>query len=69
MHFMTSTFLEYLKANFINCVTNHWQYDLVTNIANYADENFSGNEFIEFMTSMIPQITKEEISRFYVRNE
>ena len=69
MHFMTTTFLEYLKTNFTDCIMHHWHYDLITNIADYAQEHFSGNEFIKFMTDMIPEITKEEISKFYVKNK
>lgn len=72
--FKTDEFLLYLKDQFPNCMDTHWNYDIVENIINYGikhnniahSQNKNNKQnFVKFLLSIIPEITKPEILKFF----
>ena len=59
-------FLEWIKEEFPGVIDTHFNYDMMDNLLEYAilNKDYSQIMFIDFLESIIPEITHEEIKKF-----
>jgi len=58
--------LQYLRNEF-RTMENHFAYDMVANLLKYAKNTFTTKEELsEFLLSIIPEVTEEELEQFYL---
>lgn len=59
-------FLTWIKEEFPGVINNHFNYDMMDNLLEYAilNKDYSKIMFIEFLQSIIPEITYEEVEKF-----
>lgn len=64
--FNKKEFMSWLKSEFPGSVDNHWNYDLVENIIDYAlaHESISKDQFCYFVSDMLPEVEFLEVARF-----
>lgn len=60
--------LQWIKEEFPGCLDNHFNYDLMENLIDWAMENknVSKNQMINFLVDIVPEITMEEWQQFYI---
>lgn len=60
-------FMSYIKEEFPGTINDHWNWDLLENILDYALIEYDGKpteELIEFLMCIIPEVTAEEYRMF-----
>lgn len=59
-------FVNYLKEQFPGCIEDHWTYDLVKNLIDYAyrTHGHSKGSAKGIIYSILPEVDFEEIDRF-----
>lgn len=64
--FNKDAFMNWLKEEFSGYLDNHWNYDLVENIINYAlkHESIGKDQFCYFVADMLPEVEFLEVARF-----
>lgn len=59
--------MSYIKEEFPETIDNHWNWDLLENILNFALLEYDGKpteELIKFLMCIIPEVTYEEYRMF-----
>jgi len=56
--------MSYIKEEFPKTIDNHWNWDLLNNIIDYAMNYYDGEELIKFLVNIIPEITYQECMYF-----
>lgn len=64
--FNKEAFLKWVKNKFPNTIDNHFTYDMMENIIDYAIERKSvaPEQLINFLSYIIPEVTEEEYMDF-----
>lgn len=60
----TDEFMEFIKEEFPGVLDTHWNWDLLDNILTYATSEYEGEELIQFLMNIIPEVTHEEYQNF-----
>lgn len=60
--------LKWIKEHFPGCIDNHFNYDMMENLIDWAmkNKNFSKNQMINFLMEIVPEIYEEEWQQFYI---
>lgn len=59
--------MSYIKEEFPGTIDNHWNWDLLENILDFALLEYDGKsteELIKFLMRIIPEVTGEEYRMF-----
>ena len=59
--------MSYIKEEFPGTIDNHWNWDLLENILDFALLEYDGKsteELIKFLMCIIPEVTAEEYRMF-----
>lgn len=58
--------MEYLKEQFPRCIEDHWTYDLIKNLVDYAYRNHGHSKGAAraIVYSILPEVTPEEMEKF-----
>ncbi len=62
--FNDEKFMEWYEDTFTT--ENHLAYAIVTNLVKYAKENLEGTEIVNFVQTILPYISAEEVSQFLI---
>ena len=64
--FDKEAFMNYLKEEFESVFNNHFIYELIDNLIEYAHkhEHVSKDQFIWFLADLIPEVEFGEIAQF-----
>ena len=54
----------YIKKEFPGVIDNHWNWDLLENIIDYAVSMYNETALIKFLINIIPEVTSEEYVNF-----
>ena len=54
----------YIKKEFPGVIDNHWNWDLLENIIDYAVSMYNETALIKFLINIIPEVTYEEYVNF-----
>jgi hypothetical protein len=54
----------YIKKEFPGVIDNHWNWDLLENIIDYAVSMYNEKALIKFLINIIPEVTYEEYVNF-----
>lgn len=59
-------FMGYLKEQFPGCIDDHWTYDLVKNLIDYAYRNHGHSKGVarNIVYSILPEVDVEEIEKY-----
>lgn len=59
-------FMEYLKEQFPGCIDDHWTYDLVGNLIDYAYRNHGHSKGAAraIVCSILPEISFDETEKY-----
>lgn len=56
--------MSYIKINFLETIDNHWNWELLNNIIDYAINQYDREEIIKFLMNIVPEVTYEEYIYF-----
>lgn len=61
-----NAFMEYLKEQFPGCIENHFTYDMIVNLIDYAYRNHGHSKGAarNIVYSILPEVTPEEMEKF-----
>lgn len=63
--FRIEEFMEYMRTEFTEPMSNHFTYNLLENTINYLIEQFEDNKYLAYTISeIVPDVTEEEVLRF-----